>query len=94
MSTSLHVAVVPVSTVSQIKALSDPVDDVKLFPVKLTVPVPVKLTLPSELVKFIPEGEAIVFASIQQFQEPLSYLFLKVLLVSNQILHPNLKRPK
>ena len=63
MSTSLHVAVVPVSTVSQIKALSDPVDVVKLFPVKLTVPVPSKLTLPSELVKFIPEGEAIVFAS-------------------------------
>ena len=63
MSTSLHVAVVPVSTVSQIKALSDPVDVVKLFPVKLTVPVPVKLTLPRELVKFIPEGEAIVFGA-------------------------------
>ena len=61
MSTSFQVAVVPVSTVSQIKALSDPVDVVKLFPVKLTVPVPVKLTLPSTLVKFIPEGEAIVF---------------------------------
>ena len=61
MSTSFHVAVVPVSTVSQIKALSDPVDDVKLFPVKLTVPVPVKLTLPTVLVKAIPEGEAIVF---------------------------------
>ena len=61
MSTSFQVAVVPVSTVSQIKALSDPVDVVKLFPVKLTFPVPVKLTLPSTLVKFIPEGEAIVF---------------------------------
>ena len=61
MSTSFQVAVVPVSTVSQIKALSDPVDDVKLFPVKLTVPVPVKLTLPTVLVKAIPEGDAIVF---------------------------------
>ena len=54
-------AVVPVSTVSQIKALSDPVDVVKLFPVKVTVPVPVKLTLPTVLVKAIPEGDAIVF---------------------------------